>query len=204
MARFADQFVLCPETAVLDVGGTAHNWGMIPVDRRPHLTMINTLPITPNPAIPVDAILGDGCAMPFADRSFAIVFSNSTIEHVGDWERQQAFARQVRRVGRSYCVQTPNRWFPIEPHYWTPFVHWLPRRVQVRVLRRGTLWGLLTKPSPERCAMMVGHIRLLTPRELRRLFPEATIERERVLGLTKSVTAVYRPDGGRHQNSIPR
>ena len=69
----------------------------------------------------------DGTQLPFADGSFPIVFSNSVIEHVPKG-LQPAFAREIRRVGDRYFVQTPNRWFPIEPHYQMPFVHFLPER----------------------------------------------------------------------------
>ncbi len=57
-----------------------------------------------------------------------VVFSNSVIEHVGTWEDQQAFAAEVRRVGRRLWV--PAYECPIEPHYLAPLVHYLPKEVQ--------------------------------------------------------------------------
>ena len=61
----------------------------------------------------------DGTQLPFPDGSFPVVFSNSVIEHVPK-ALQPAFAREIRRVGNRYFVQTPNRFFPIEPHYQMP------------------------------------------------------------------------------------
>jgi hypothetical protein len=118
-----------------------------------------------------------------------VVFSNSVIEHVSTAENQRAFAEECRRVGRRYFVQTPSRFFPIDPHFATPFFHWLPRGLQRPLLRRFTLWGVLTKPSPELQERKLRTIRLLDPVAMRRLFPDAEIWRERLLGLTKSVVA---------------
>ena len=79
--------------------------------------------------------------------------------------------------GGRYFVQTPNRWFPVEPHALLPLVHWLPRRLGRR------LWdlGVSTDPFDETL--------LLDARELQELFPDATIVRERIGPLTKSLVA---------------
>lgn len=52
----------------------------------------------------------------FQDNEFDAVFSNSVIEHVGDYEAQRQMANEIMRVGKRYFVQTPNFYFPIEPH----------------------------------------------------------------------------------------
>ena len=123
----------------------------------------------------------DGTQLPFEDRSFPIVFSNSVIEHVPKG-LQPAFAREIRRVGDRYFVQTPNRWFPIEPHYQMPFVHFLPERA-LRALNKRFTMGWRKKGEWYETT-------LLSAADLRRLFPDATIHRERVLGMTKSLMAV--------------
>jgi SAM-dependent methyltransferase len=131
----------------------------------------------------VDVRFGDGTNLPFADREFPVAFSNSVIEHVPT-DRREDFAREIQRVSDRYFVQTPNRYFPIEPHYQLPFFQFLPERIQ-RALNARFTFGWEPK----------GHwpaITLLTARDLRRLFPDAEIHRERVLGLTKSLMAVRR------------
>jgi SAM-dependent methyltransferase len=129
----------------------------------------------------VTVLQGDGTDLPFADGEFDAVFSSSVIEHVPK-ELQQAFADECRRVGKRYFVQTPNRWFLVEPHYQMPFFHFLPERIQRALNRRFTM-GWQQRGEWE-------DITLLSARDLRRLFPDATIHRERVFGLAKSLMAV--------------
>lgn len=135
-------------------------------------------------------MIGDGRRLPFPDQSFGVVFSNSAIEHVGGLEGQRQFAREIMRVGRSFYVQTPNRWFLVEPHLLTPLVHFLPKWMRRSLLRNFTVWGLMTRPSPEYVQGFVeDSTRLMTARELR-MFPRAELHRERVAGLTKSLMVI--------------
>ena len=71
-------------------------------------------------------ISADGRNLPFPDKSFDLVVSFATIEHVGNRDQQRKFIHEVCRVGKSTCLITPNRWYPIEFHTVLPLVHWLP------------------------------------------------------------------------------
>jgi SAM-dependent methyltransferase len=122
-------------------------------------------------------VQADATGLPFADDEFEIAYSNSVIEHLPPAARD-AYARELQRVSRRWFVQTPNRWFPIEPHALLPFVHWLPRRFG------RALWRLGVSGDP------YDEVRLLGAGELRRLFPDAVIVRERTGPLTKSLVAV--------------
>ena len=196
MQRFASEFAITPETRILDVGGVPEYWRTLP--KQPRVTLLNM----PRAGAELPAgerwVAGDGRCLPFADRSFDIVFSNSVIEHVGDAAGQEKFAREVARVGRGYWVQTPNRWFPVEQHLLTPFIHWLPELCQRAIVPHGTVWGALAHVSPDRRRFFLEHylaaVRLLDFRELQGLFPDARLIRERFLGLTKSLIAM-RPVG---------
>ena len=139
------------------------------------------------------SLVGDGCALPMKAKSYDIAFSNSVIEHVGSWERQQQFASEIRRVGNAVWLQTPAYECPIEPHYMAPFVHYLPPSLQKRILRRGTLWGWLQRPSRDLVNEWVDITRLLSKREMRQLFPDCEIVTEYMLGfIPKSHIAVRR------------
>ena len=112
------------------------------------------------------------------------------IEHLGTLENQQAMANECVRVGQRVYVQTPNRHFFIEPHLITPFIHWLPRSWQRKLLRNFTTWGLITRPSQAKCDHFLDEVHLLTRHEMRRLFPNIHIWQEQFLVWTKSFTAI--------------
>lgn len=182
MNAFSSLLDIRPETRVLDVGGDPGIWRFL--DEPPRVTYLNLLPDNLHGS---SAVVGDGCALPFRDGAFDVVFSNSVIEHVGGREAQRRFAQECARVGRRYYIQTPNRGFFFEPHLLAPFIHWLPLRIQrvlIRVTPRATLSG---RREAEKIA---SHTRLISNREFRALFPDAQRADERFLGLRKSLIAV--------------
>jgi len=194
MERFAREFAIAPATRILDVGGAPETWDLLPV--RPRVTLLNTPRTKDEMARAAAWVAADGRALPFRDAAFDIVFSNSVIEHVGDAESQRRFAAEAMRVGRGFWVQTPNRRFPVEQHLLTPFIHWLPRRMQCWLAPRFTLWSVIARPSEDRRRFYLDHylneVRLLDARELRALFPGAALLRERAFGITKSLVVMRR------------
>ena len=195
MRAFERRFGSREATTILDVGGTRFNWGLI--DAKSRITLLN-LSVPPDvDELPPNftCVVGSATRLEFEDGSFDVGFSNSVIEHLASWERQESFAREIRRVGRSLWVQTPARRFFVEPHLITPFVHYLPKRWQRRLLRNFTVWGWLARPSQEAVDRFLAETRLLDHEEMRRLFPDCEIRRERFLGFTKSYVAVRRASG---------
>ena len=94
---------------------------------------------------------------PWLTRAYDIGFSNSVIEHVGSWERQQQFASEMRRVAKSLWVQTPAYECPIEPHYMTPLVHYLPLSLQKLIIRWCTVRGWIDRPTSRTDQSRGGH-----------------------------------------------
>lgn len=196
MKRFYANFRPTSETRLLDIGGDPHTWIFESHSCEPvPVTLVNLQ--FPNPAAfnnsRFTAVEGDATSLPFEDQSFDIAYSNSVIEHLTTRERQQAFASEARRIAKNVWIQTPARHFPIEPHLLTPFFQYLPKRVQLRLARHFTLWGLLARPTAAEVRNMISEIRLLTLREMKQMFPDCRILKERVLGLTKSYIAVRGP-----------
>jgi len=191
MQEFIRRFAVTNSTRILDVGGTPDNWRIAGI--HPRVTLLNMPRGQEFTESGFTFVSANGCRLPFRDQSFEIVFSNSVIEHVGGGDAQRQFAGEVRRVGKSYWVETPNRRFPVEQHLLTPFVHWLPRAWQRPIVSKWTIWDRVEKPSPDRREFYIRHylddVRLLTARELSALFPDAEILRERAFGWTKSLIA---------------
>lgn len=181
--RFTQLCGIVPSDRIIDVGAGA-GLALATFNRDNAITAVDLAP-WPGFETPANVtfVRGDGCALPFADGAFDVAFSNSVIEHVGP-ERQADFAREIRRVADAYFVQTPNRYFPVEPHYQFPLFQFLPIAAQRWLNGRFTLgWQQRGQWEP---------IRLLGRDDLQRLFPDAEIHREHLLGFTKSLMAVRR------------
>jgi hypothetical protein len=187
MELFLQTFAVTDETRIIDLGGAASTWETI--GPKPLVTMINQWG-SPYATGRFKYLIADACNLDASDNAYEIAFSNSVIEHVGDYTRQQAFAREVRRIAPRYFVQTPYRYFPIEPHYMCLGIQFLPKPVFKRLVRRFSLWGMITKPSRAEIEESMSSIELLTVRQMRELFPDARIFRERFLFLTKSLIAI--------------
>ena len=140
-------------------------------------------------------MIGDGRSLPYADGEFEIAYSSSVIEHLNQWEDQERFARELRRVGRSIYVQTPNRWFPIEPHFGGLFAHWLPAPLRRVLMPWLSVRGWLHSADGIDNRELLEEVRLLSFREMQALFADCEIVRERFLGLTKSFIAIRRVTG---------
>jgi hypothetical protein len=190
MARFISTFQPRKGMRILDVGGHPAFWADVPIEA--HVTTLNLEPFTVVESMRrrCTAVVGDGRELPFGDGDFDIVFSNSVIEHLFNWEAQQKFAKEIRRVGRQYWVQTPAREFLVEPHLLTPCFHWLPRPVQLKLAGRFTVWGWIEWPTPAQAEEYVTQLRLLAFNEFSALFPDGIVFREKFLTLTKSYIAI--------------
>lgn len=123
-------------------------------------------------------VVADACDLPFAAGAFEVAYSNSLVEHI-ERDRRRHFADELRRVADRYWVQTPNRWFPVEPHALLPGVQLLPAGL------RRLAWKLSPRQVPYEDSL-----ELLGRDELADLFDDGLILEERVGPLTKSLIAI--------------
>jgi SAM-dependent methyltransferase len=127
----------------------------------------------------------DGRRFPFRNSSFDVCWSNAVIEHVGDRNDQLMFLKEIKRVARRAMITTPNRYFPIEVHTRTPFLHLLPRRMFDSYLRSvGKQWATGS------------YMNLLSLAEIKALLREAgivdpTIIKNRLMGFSLDFVIVF-------------
>ncbi|MDH5644366.1 MAG: methyltransferase domain-containing protein [Candidatus Heimdallarchaeota archaeon] len=200
MQLFLSQIANCkPPVSILDVGGTAIYWENLffsieGINREDFSITITNIDkdwlkkgVVEKQAGNYKFEVIDGRDMSrFSDGEFDIVHSNSVIEHVGDFNEQKRMAYEVRRVGRQHFIQTPNFYFPIEPHFCTAFFHWLPKRVRIRLVQARKMGHLPRAHNEDDAKNIVDSAQLANYEDMRILFPESTIHREKFLGLTKS------------------
>ena len=177
---------------LLDIGGTEQFWEAMEFARESNveITLCN---VTPPPSAPDPRfrfVQADACDLGvFADQEYDVVFSNSVIEHVGDLSRCRAMAEEVQRVGKRYFVQTPNRNFPIDPHFPFPFFQFFPLTTRTYLLRTLPLAWVGRIKDPDQAREAAQSVNLLTEHEVRSLFPGCELHHERLLGMTKSFMA---------------
>jgi hypothetical protein len=177
---------------ILDIGGTQQFWNMMlgasSQDLRVTLLNIEHQRVSSPQFI---SAAGDARSMPqFASGSFDVVFSNSVIEHVGSYDDQRRMADEIRRVGRRLFVQTPNKRFPLEPHFLFPWFQYLPLGARAWLVNKFDVGWYKRIPDRSAARAEVESIQLLTRRNFGELFPGARIHEEKLAGLTKSFIAV--------------
>jgi len=189
-----DTFPDLAAMSVLDLGGSVESWRRAPV-RPKHVHIVN---LEEQPGeVPEWAEVdhGDACELPdrIRSRHYDLAFSNSVIEHVGGHERRMRFADAARNLADAYWVQTPYRYFPIEPHWVAPGMQFTPIAVRRRLAHRWPLQHTRARDAAEALEGVLW-VELLDRTQMRYYFPDATVLRsERFMGMTKSLIAVRSP-----------
>jgi hypothetical protein len=182
------------QVTIIDVGGTKTYWNILSkeflAEKNVHITIVNlpskdTLP--ENDGI-FTFCVGNGCNLfEFEDNSFHIAHSNSVIEHVGSWENVISFSKELQRIAEKYYLQTPNYWFPIEPHFMCPFLHWLPKSLRVKMISHFDLGTHKKVVNYNEARVEIESYNLLSKREITYLFPDGFLFKERFLFFIKSL-----------------
>ena len=180
---------------ILDVGGRSDFWeNMVDIIDITKLNItITNLEKERNKNTKYRYIEADARELPFKDKEFDIVFSNSVIEHIEGSEgvsfiEQKQMAEEILRVGNYFYVQTPNYWFPFEPHFLFPFFQFFPFSLKVWLVHNFSLGWFEKCKSKNDAERLIKSIRLLDLKEMNKLFPFSNTYKEKIFLLTKSIT----------------
>jgi SAM-dependent methyltransferase len=190
MRRLVQLVKIRPGMRVLDLGGTPTVWEHV---AEPLEITLVSLPcgITDGMAVSLQSprlvhhkfhiVVGDVCNVTqFDDRAFDLVFSNNMIEHVGPLSKQAEFAHEVLRLGKSYWVQTPSKWFPVEVHSGVPFYWLYPEWMRAALMRswrkRLAAWWVDDMEAT----------RVLSRQQMTELFPKGRTRADYFFGFPKS------------------
>ena len=170
---------------ILDIGGRVKFWEDLPFEEELcSVHIINLEEGDSSNRSNITCSKGDARKMPeFGDGQFDIVVSNSVIEHVGTWQDQYDMAMEVERVGGAIFIQTPNYWFPMEPHFLMPFFQFLPIWFRTWLVSNFDMGNYKKTKNWDEARSEVVQVRLLTRRGFRGLFREGTIQNEWLFGL---------------------
>jgi hypothetical protein len=176
---------------ILDIGGTQAFWDSMGFEEDPEIQIyLLNLEHQKVKRANFKSIKGDATNLSqYEDNFFQMVFSNSVIEHLFTWENQLKMANEIRRVGKYHFIQTPNYWFPIEPHFVFPFFQYLPKKSRVSLVKNFSLGHHPKYTDAQIARSRIEEVRLLTIKEVKKLFPDSNIYREKFLGLNKSIVA---------------
>lgn len=173
---------------ILDLGGTLSYWKSVNYDLLGdfNITLFNMVPKNNLPCR-FTSVVGDArCLSNFKDKEFDLVFSNATLNLVGSYENQQQMASEIRRVGKQFVVQIPNRYFPLDWRTLMPFFHLIPSKYQAFCFMHFKVGTYERVKDFSKAIELATRVRDVTKREVNCLFPNSKLIEERVLGFTKS------------------
>jgi hypothetical protein len=188
MRWLLEEFPDLADMSVVDLGGDPRGWRSMPV-RPARLVMLNLF-LQEVPEDWVTSVVGDACDLPDELRKerFDLVFSNGVFHLVGGHWRRERFAHAVNQLSDRHWIQTPYRYFPMDPHWLFPGFQFFPVRIRTELSRRWT--PARRTPAFEDALSTTLSVEMLSKTEMRHYFPESRIRMERLMGLPKSLIAV--------------
>ena len=174
---------------ILDLGGSDYHWrnSRFRDNMNFHITIVNTEQQNIKDLRNLSFIKKDIRDLNyFDDKEFDLVYSNSLFEHINSFDEQKKLAWEIRRIGIHYFIQTPNFYFPIEPHFLFPFFQFLPESMKTMLIMKFNLGWYKKQKDDIKARELACSVRLLKKGELKQIFPGGKIYSEKYFLLNKS------------------
>lgn len=174
---------------ILDLGGSDYHWRNSEFinNKDFHITVLNTENQNTRDLKNFSFLKRDATDLKFfEDKEYDVVYSNSLLEHINKFDEQKKLAEEVVRIGKHYFVQTPNYYFPVEPHFLFPFFQFLPAEKKVSLIRKYDLGWFNKETDAVKASELANSVRLLKESELKKIFPNGKIFCEKYFLLKKS------------------
>jgi hypothetical protein len=174
---------------ILDLGGSDYHWrnSAFKNNKDYHITIINTEIQNTEDFRNICFIKRDVRHLNFFDdKEYDLVYSSSLIEHLNNFEEQKKLADEIKRIGKHYFIQTPNYYFPIEPHFLFPFFQFLSDEKKTKLVSKYNLGWFIKQDDESKARELAASIRLLKKNELKEFFPGSKIYNEKYFFLNKS------------------
>ena len=176
---------------IVDIGGTESFWDTVGINflkkMNVKITLVNLKKTQIKNKNIFKSIIGDGCKLRFKDKKFDISFSNSVIEHVGDCKMMKKFASEMKRTAKVFYCQTPNFWFPIEPHFLFPFFHFFPDLLKMMIVKNFSIGHYKKAKNDLEALKIIGDAKLITKKKLITFFDKGKVYEEKFCMMTKSL-----------------
>ena len=183
---FQQTFPELDQMRVIDLGGTPDYWVNASV-RPASVRCVNLEPrdASSDPSW-IEYAVADACEPQAGE--YDLVVSNSCIEHVGGHERRLRFSETVHAAAERHWIQTPYRYFPIEPHWVFPGFQFFPTSVQMQLSKKWPLGHI--RSTTDSAWADVSWVELLSITDMRGYFSDSAMYLERWSGAVKSIVAI--------------
>lgn len=184
---------------ILDLGGTASFWlKHVPVnDDNYKITLINNHHVD-------KTNIGYSHSIPWIIEKHAdardssewdldnhdLIFSNSFLEHLESFADQLELASKIDSSQYPYFIQIPNKYFPVDPHFPSPFVPFFscyPKTIQAVLLTINRFGSGAKSKTYNSAKKRLKYYNPLGLKDARELFPSGIIIKEKTFGLCRSV-----------------
>ena len=181
------------QVKIIDLGGTDKFWSIYGYNflksHNVKITLVNLIKLEISNSEIFELVNQNIFKYKFPKNKYDLCFSNSVIEHVGGIDQIKKFSKIHTLYTKYYYCQTPNKYFIIEPHYMFPFFNFLPLSFKLFLVSNFKLGNISKTKNKDKAIREINSINLLSEKEMKSLFINTILIKEKFLFMNKSFIA---------------